>query len=307
MSRILGLLLISLLTFSNSHADKLLEKNLITLSKLKGVNSFYDNKEKIYLIEDIKDKKNTILIIWNHGSEGERDLDKCNKGWAKIPPVVLQLHNKNIKEKQVKLFHLCSGVKGWTNSEQDKMWNKYEKTKKLSLEITDKNGNKIINKLKQIKKQKVINNKIDEFVNQGFDNIVLIGHSAGAWASITLKSKFPKKIDGVIAFQPAFSGTFSDRKKWPWWEDIRKYGISIMKLNNLENILVTAHKKDKYENPKSLSFLSEVKEVNFLDLSNSGCKGKITLGGYHGVTLDKCFADYDKENNYIINYLEQIY
>ena len=29
MNRILGFLLISLLTFSNSHADKLLEKNLI--------------------------------------------------------------------------------------------------------------------------------------------------------------------------------------------------------------------------------------------------------------------------------------
>ena len=47
MNRILGFLFISLLTFSNSHADKLLEKNLITLSKLKGANSFYDNKENI--------------------------------------------------------------------------------------------------------------------------------------------------------------------------------------------------------------------------------------------------------------------
>ena len=35
---------------------------------------------------------------------------------------------------------------------------------------------------------------------------MLAGHSAGAWASITLKFKYPKKINGVIAFNPVFAG-----------------------------------------------------------------------------------------------------
>ena len=48
MNRILGLVFNSLIIiFTNSHADKLLEKNLKTLSKLKGTNSFYDNNKNI--------------------------------------------------------------------------------------------------------------------------------------------------------------------------------------------------------------------------------------------------------------------
>ena len=81
----------------------------------------------------------------------------------------------------------------------------------------------------------------------------------GAWASINLKSSFPEKIKGVIAFNPAFSGTFKERKDWPWWEDIRSHGISLMKLSTLENVLVFAHDKDDHETPESLSFLSKPK------------------------------------------------
>tara|TARA_B100000780_G_C20712506_1_gene283216 strand:+ start:160 stop:495 length:336 start_codon:yes stop_codon:yes gene_type:complete len=104
---------------------------------------------------------------------------------------------------------------------------------------------------------------------------VLAGHSAGAWASITLKFKYPKKINGVIAFNPAFAGP--KKRRSSFWEDIRKHEINLIDSSNLKNILVFSHDKDKYETQKTLSFLSESGSVNLINLSNFSCKAKLTL------------------------------
>ena len=184
------------------------------------------------------------------------------------------------------------------------MWKAHEKSGKLSYELTDKEGTPLIKKQKQLFKQKIINAKIDDFIKQGFNNIVLAGHSAGAWSSITLRSQFPEKIDGVIAFNPAVAGTLKNRKDWPWWEDIRTQLIGFMNLENLKNELVFSHNKDNFETPKTLSFLSNLKSIKFLDISGLDCKGKLTLGKDHGIALTKCFAE--KDNN-IVSYLEEIF
>ena len=104
---------------------------------------------------------------------------------------------------------------------------------------------------------------------------MLAGHSAGAWASITLKFKYPKKINGVIAFNPAFAGP--KKRRSSFWEDIRKHEINLIDSSNLKNISVFSHDKDKYEIPKTLSFLSESESVNLINLSNFSCKAKLTL------------------------------
>ena len=286
---------------SNVYADSKFDKDLKKVSKLNG---FTDSSGKIYPADQISNKENTILIIYNHGSTVDWKLDKCSSAWNKIPPAILQLHDQKIKNLQIKLYQLCSGVKGWTENERVKMWEAHKKSGKLSYELADKNGTPLIKKQKQLFKQKIINNKIDDFTKQGFNNIVLAGHSAGAWASITLKSQFPEKIDGVIAFHPAVSGTFKNRKDWPWWEDVRTQLIGLMKLENLKNALVFAHNKDHYETPKSLSFLSNLKSIKFVDISGLDCKGEAKLGRGHAITLTKCFAE--KDNN-IVPYLEEIF
>jgi len=286
---------------SNVYADSKFDKDLKKVSKLNG---FTDSSGKIYPADQISNKENTILIIYNHGSTVDWKLDKCSSAWNKIPPAILQLHDQKIKNLQIKLYQLCSGVKGWTENERSKMWEAHKKSGKLSYELADKNGTPLIKKQKQLFKQKIINNKIDDFTKQGFNNIVLAGHSAGAWASITLKSQFPEKIDGVIAFHPAVSGTFKNRKDWPWWEDVRTQLIGLMKLENLKNALVFAHNKDHYETPKSLSFLSNLKSIKFVDISGLDCKGEAKLGRGHAITLTKCFAE--KDNN-IVPYLEEIF
>ena len=55
---------------------KSLKKDLKKISK---DNAFVDNLGKTYSVDTISDKKNTILIVYTHGSLGEKTLDKCNK------------------------------------------------------------------------------------------------------------------------------------------------------------------------------------------------------------------------------------
>ena len=54
--------------------------------------------------------------------------------------------------------------------------------------------------------------KIDEFIAEGFDNIVLSGISAGAWTSLVSKSDYPDLIDGVVGFAPPRSGKYAKKK-----------------------------------------------------------------------------------------------
>ena len=166
----------------------------------------------------------------------------------------------------------------------------------------------MINKWKGPIQQKVIKLKIEEFKKEGFNNILLSGHSAGGWDSLVLKSNFPDEIDGVIAFHPARSGKFAKEKKpHRGWVNWRNYKISMIKVEQLENVLVFSHEKDKYENPKTSKFLSDSENVRFVDVSDTNCKKKLKTGGWHGITLTKCFANKDPRSKEIIKYLEKLF
>ena len=304
MRKILIIILFILIS-KNSFADKKFEKDLKKVSKDNG---FINNTGKIYPIENISNKKNIILIVYTHGSQGEEILDKCNKKWNKVPPIILNLHDKKIKNHKVKVYHLCSGVRGWTENHWRKMDDIYKNSSKdnFSKIIKDDFDKIKFNRAKQFGKQKVIINKVDELINLGFENIILAGHSAGGWASITLKSKFPNKISGTIAIKPAFSGQLNNRREWKFWELVRTYGVSQIDLKNLNNTIIYVHDKDGYETSKTLSFLN-LDTVEYRDISKSNCKPKLIFGKHHGIPLTKCFAEKQSNANDIINFLEQIY
>ena len=61
---------------NNSFAETLNYKDLDKLSK---INSFVDEKGKSYPIENIENKKNSIVIIYNHGSTNDLKKDSCKK------------------------------------------------------------------------------------------------------------------------------------------------------------------------------------------------------------------------------------
>ena len=244
------------------------------------------------------------MIIFSHGSDIDQKIDKCLRSWARVPPVILNLHDQKIKKSNIKIYRLCSGVRGWTKTEKTKMWKAHEKFGKLDLKLADKEGTPLIQKQKQNLKRKIIKEKVDSFIQQGFKNIVLAGHSSGGWQSIKIKTEFPEIVKGVIALHPGAGGTVKNRKDWPWWEDIRYYGFG--DLSKLNAILVT-HDKDQYNAPKDYSSFSNLSSVKLVNLTGLDCKGKVTLGGYHGIALTKCFAEHEVNDKNIVRYLEEIF
>ena len=233
---------------------------------------------------------------------GDQKLDKCLSKWNLVPQVIRNLHNKKINNFEVKIYRLCSGVRGWSKSEQDKMWKHHKKTGNLGLK--DSKGEFLITKQKQNQKLKVIENTINKFADNGFKNIILAGHSSGGWQSLKIQSNDDNLIDGVIGLHPGAGGTVKNRKEWPWWEEIRYYGFG--DFTKLNAIIIT-HDKDNYNSPNDYSLLKKSNDVEFVNISDSKCKKKDTLGGYHGLALTKCFADEDPRSKEIIKYLNKIY
>ena len=302
MKKILVIIFLGLILNTTAFADKKFEKDLKKVSKDNG---FVDSKGKTYSIDQISDKNNTILIIFNHGSSNDQKIDKCLSPSNKVPPVIRNLHDKKIKNFNVKIYRLCSGVKGWSKKEQTKMWKAHEKSGSLDLKLVDKEGTSLIEKQKQNRKRKIIKEKVENFKAKGFKNIVLAGHSSGGWQSIKLKAEFPKLIQGVIGLHPGAGGTVKNRKDWPWWSDVRYYGF-VKNLSEL-NALIIAHDKDQFNAPEDYSLFSNLNSVRLINITKADCKKEKILGGYHGISLTKCYANYEKNNKDIIKYLEEIF
>ena len=280
------------------------------LKKLSKNNSFMDNKGNPYSIEKITDKENTLLLIWNHGSYPDTKIDKCKKKpkfgyeWeGAVIPAVLKLHNKKIKNLTIKIYRLCSGVKGMSVNEQKKIRQLIKEGKKID----------IYSEFKQQKRQNIILDEVDEFLNDGFKNIILIGYSAGGWASLNLVSRFPNKFKGAIAINPAFAGP---KREWeadfPEWGFFREEQINIFKQNNSLNGILFSHNKDEFEDPKTLSFFKSFKSLEFIDYSQlepttcdwADVDKKMSKSDGHSIPQSSCFTNFIEKNNYFIKYLE---
>ena len=161
MKKLLGILVLCLLLSVNAYADSKFDKDLKKISKNNG---FVDTKGKVYSKDQITDKKNTILIIYNHGSDYDQVTDKCTSPSNNVPRVIRYLHNKKIRNFNIKIYRLCTGAKGWSKKEQTKMWKAHEKSGKLAIELKDKDGTPLINKQKQNQRRRVIKKKVDSFI-----------------------------------------------------------------------------------------------------------------------------------------------
>ena len=211
------LIIIFLFVTNNLFANTLEYKGLEKLSKN---NTFMNDKGKPYSIKEISDKKNSLVIIYNHGSIQDVKQDPCKAKpqlgyiWdAAVVPAILKLHNKKINGLEIKIYRLCSGVKGMSVKDQ----------KKYRKELKTKGTINLVDEFKNIKRQNIILNEINNLKNLGFDKIILSGWSAGGWSSLILQSKHPDKILGTIAFNPAFAGPKNEwQKKFPEWGAFRE-------------------------------------------------------------------------------------
>ena len=303
------LIIIFLLVTNNLFANTLEYKGLEKLSKK---NTFMDDKGKPYSIEEISDKKNSLVIIYNHGSIQDHKQDPCKAKpkfgyiWdAAVVPAILKLHNKKINGLEVKIYRVCSGVKGMPVKNQ----------KKYRKELKSKGKINLVDEHKNIKRQNIILNEVENLKSLGFDKIILSGYSAGGWSSLFLQSRYPEKIIGTIAFNPAFAGPKKEwQKKYPEWGAFREDSVNKFNKADTINAVVFAHIDDIFEDPKTLSFFKNFKNLNFIDYSElkpTSCtwadvNEKMTADKGHNIPQSKCFTKYLEDKNYLISFLENI-
>tara|TARA_A100000164_G_scaffold255485_1_gene227625 strand:- start:670 stop:1602 length:933 start_codon:yes stop_codon:yes gene_type:complete len=297
-----------LLISSNIHA---LAVEYDGLEKLSKKNTFMDDRGKPYSIDEIKDKQNSFVIIYNHGSIQDVRIDPCKAKpsfgyiWdGAVVPAILKLHNIEINGLKAKIYRLCSGVKGMTVKNQKKYRNLLKANEQIE----------IVDEFKNIKRQNIIFQKIKKFQQLGFENIVLAGYSAGGWASLNLQSRYPNKIKGTIAFNPAFAGHKNEwQKKFPEWGAFRDQQINILNKAGSINAILFAHEKDIFEDIETLSFFKKFEDLKFVDysmLKPTSCKwantsSNMDAGKGHNIPQSRCFTKFVKENNYLISFLEK--
>ena len=303
------LIIIFLFVTNNLFANTLEYEGLKKLSKN---NTFMNDKGEPYSIDEISDKKNSVVIIYNHGSIQDHKQDPCKAKpkfgyiWdAAVVPAILKLHNKKINGLEIKIYRVCSGVKGMP----------VKKQKKYRKELKSKGKINLVDEHKNIKRQKIILNEVQNLKKLGFDKIILSGYSAGGWSSLFLQSRFPEKIIGTIAFNPAFAGPKKEwQKKYPEWGAFREDSVNKFNKANTINAIIFAHKDDIFEDPKTLSFFENFKNLSLIDYSElkptkcnwADVNEKMTADKGHNIPQSKCFTKYLEDKNYLISFLENI-
>ena len=125
-NRVIKLIFIFLIISFSNHSfskenkfEKRIKKDIDKLSKVSG---FIDNELKLYDEETILDKKNNIIIIYNHGSHTpEKRREECVKGAGRIPEVISSLHNKKINNMTIRIYRMCSGARGLSDHHFDRV------------------------------------------------------------------------------------------------------------------------------------------------------------------------------------------
>ena len=187
--------------------------------------------------------------------------------------------------------------------------------KKYRKELKSKGKINLVDEHKNIKRQNIILNEVQKLKNLGFDKIILSGYSAGGWSSLILQSRYPEKIIGTIAFNPAFAGPKREwQKKYPEWGAFREDSINKFNKADKINAIVFAHKDDIFEDPKTLSFFENFKDLSLIDYSEikpTSCtwadvNEKMTADKGHNIPQSKCFTKYLEDKNYLISFLKNI-
>ena len=265
---------------------------------------------------DVKDPKNKIIIIYNHGQNKNDKAIKNECIWVNQIKNQVSLVDVEINSKKIMVYNFCTNYlagdmspkKYWKFKEPYKGVHKLDKRIEKNLELVDK------------------------FVKIGVPRkqIIISGHSCGGLLTLMLLAAHPDKVGGGISYMQACYGKLSSKykvkkvgskealakfaKKYPGGAELRQRQIdNIKKLNNVP-VLAFTHPKDKYEGLLS-DWLEEVPGVKRIVISedfkingkNCVIKGndwqqKVSerKNGGHEMSQGLCFQYY---NPVIIEYI----
>ncbi len=265
---------------------------------------------------DVKDPKNKIIIIYNHGQNKNDKAIKNECIWVNQIKNQASLVDVEINGKKIMVYNFCTNYLAGDMSPK-KYWKfkePYEGIHKLD---------------KRIGKNLEL---VDKFVNIGVPTkqIIISGHSCGGLLTLMLLASHPDKVGGGISYMQACYGKLSSKykvkkvgskealakfaKKYPGGAELRQRQIDNIKKINSVPVLAFTHPKDKYEGLLS-DWLEEVPGVKRIVISedfkinekNCVIKGndwqqKVSerKNGGHEMSQGICFQHY---NPVIIEYI----
>ena len=296
MKKYLFSFLIIVLFSGPLHADKLLKSG------------FLSGEWELNTDFEVKDPKNKILIIFNHGQD---DHDKPSKNcvWKNNIRNFASLSGKKVKDKEVLVYNFCTDHLG--GDDWKRLWKKKIDFPYKGLTKLDKRVNANLDLVQKFVKLGVPNNQI-----------FMAGQSCGGWATMMLISKYPGKVAGGISTHHACYGQLSKKykvkkvgiekalenfkKKRPGPAFIRQNQIKdISKSKNLP-VLVFTHPKDPYDGLLSdwvekipgveRIVISEDYKINNKSCSrigvNNGERWEENIKNGHYMALGDCFQYY---------------
>ena len=265
---------------------------------------------------DVKDPKNKIIIIYNHGQNKNDGAIKNECIWVSQIRNQASLVDVEINGKKIMVYNFCTNYLAGDMSPKNywKFKEPYEGIHKLD---------------KRIEKNLEL---VDKFVKIGVPRkqIIVSGHSCGGLLTLMLLSAHPDKVGGGISYMQACYGKLSKNykvkkvgseealakfaKKYPGGAELRQRQIDNIKKSNNVPVLAFTHPRDKYEGLLS-DWLEEVPGVKRIVISeNYKVNGKkCVVGGYdwkenvskqknpgHVMNMADCFQYY---NPVILDYI----
>ena len=257
MKKILMVVIFTLISCGNVFANgKILKSGFITKSASVNENM------------NIKDPKNKIIIIYNHGQNKNDKGIKNECIWVNQIRNQASLVDQEVNNKKIMVYNFCtndlagdmSPKKYWKFKEPYKGIHKLDKRIEKNLELVDK------------------------FVKIGVPRkqIIVSGHSCGGLLTLMLLSAHPDKVGGGISYMQACYGKLSKKykvikvgpkealakfaKKYPGGAELIQRQINNIKKSSNVPVLAFTHPKDQYEGLLS-DWLEEVPGVKRIIIS----------------------------------------
>tara|TARA_B100002051_G_scaffold214949_1_gene207064 strand:- start:456 stop:1385 length:930 start_codon:yes stop_codon:yes gene_type:complete len=268
---------------------------------------FINKRVKLIKTFEIKDPKNKIILIYNHGQDENDTVKQCT--WVSMLRNHASLIDQEVNGKQIMVYNLCSDhLRGDMSNKKD-WW--YLKPQPKIYE-----GKHILDKRVELNIKLV-----EKFVDAGIPRkqIFVTGHSCGGLTTLLFMSRYPDKVGGGISYMQACFGKLSKnykvkkkgvekamakfRKKNQGPHDLRQKMNDEIKNNLRVPILAFTHPKDAYEGLLS-DWLEEIPDVKRIVISeNYKIDGKkcIKKGGDwskpikkgHDMDVGLCFQYYN--------------
>ena len=268
---------------------------------------FINKRVELIKTFEIKDPKNKIILIYNHGQDENDTVKQCT--WVSMLRNHASLIDQEVNGKKIMVYNLCSDHLSGDMSSKKDWW--YLKPQPKIYE-----GKHILDKRVELNIKLV-----EKFVDAGIPRkqIFVTGHSCGGLTTLLFMSRYPDKVGGGISYMQACFGKLSKnykvkkkgiekamakfRKKNQGPHDLRQKMNDEIKNNLRVPILAFTHPKDAYEGLLS-DWLEEIPDVKRIVISeNYKIDGKkcIKKGGDwskpikkgHDMDVGLCFQYYN--------------